>query len=167
MNAPRFRRQRHSHLQRLNAEADYSLFVRKGNVQTCVREAVYVWVRACACACVRACVRVCGGGRVESPCPEGACERSPHCGRWQRGLHRAIRHAPSGAMKPAHDARARCGVRVGCAKSRRRWWHGRVQSRRRCGTEASHPVHAPMRIPVSAQMWPGARAPGNGADFWE
>ena len=76
--------------------------------------------------------------------------RSPHCGRW----HRAEGHAPSGAMKHAHDARACRDVRGGCAKSspRRRRWHGRVQSRCACGTEVSNPVSSPG---ADVAMWPG------------
>ncbi len=106
-----------------------------------------VRVRACACVCVRAraCVPVCLRRRADGvPRPRrvwvdasAAPTFADDTGRKGK-LDRVIRRTLSGGMNLAQYARARCDVRVGCAKSRHRCWHGRVQSRRRCGTKASH-----------------------------
>ena len=84
-----------------------------------------VYACVCVCVCVSAHVRVCarararvillrrtGGVARDGP---GGYPHADVTGR-KGGLHQAMRHTPSGATKQAHDACARCDVRVGLRK---------------------------------------------------
>ena len=121
-----------------------------------------MFVCVCLCVCVRVCA--CLRGRAGGvPVLRSGCVRAQPplrhmaLGGRSLGLHRAIRHAPSGGMKQAHDALARCDVRVGL-----RQVPAQMLARKSPlpmpmygETKVSHPGHAQMWIPTTAQMWPG------------